>query len=241
MIINQENIALNVLPPSKRYNIVTGVVFDKWIAWFKGLASQMVWLHDIYKLYTDGSYSYPYWSAGIYNKGDRVNSVYGVYESTEDANSNIPTGSGWMKLTPSFIGSSERVLYSGMRIRLEYALNKQFGNELVINGYSGFKQPVSYSGSGQLPLSDIYITASPPAYVSFAFSNSSQIEGGISTVSSINGIANVTINTIASSYQFKIYIPAPVYLSIGPEAEKIIRGFVDRYIMIGVGYSIIQY
>jgi len=240
MIINQENIALNILPPSKRVNVVTGSVLNKWIGWIKGIASQMVWLHTIFSDYTEGS-DYPYWVAGTYNKGDRVNSIYGAYECLEDGNSNIPTGEGWMRLTPSIIGSSERLLYTGMRIKLEYALNKVFSNELALNGYSGFKQPVTYSGTGQLPLSDIYITTSLPVYVSFAFSNATQSLGGISQVSLTNGICNSTINTIASSYVFIIHIPSSVYSLIGSEAENIIRGFVDKYVMAGIQYSITQY
>jgi len=243
--INQQNIALNMLPPSKRVNISTLESYPKWKQWFIGLASQMVWLHSVCKSYIYGSANLYYNDVIYYNVGDRVNTVFGVFECIiSNYGVSVTNSFYWYKITPNFIGVSERVLYQKSRIVLEYALNRQFGYQLSQNGFSGFRQPESYSSTGQLPLSDIYISSSSPASVSIVMYQNRRVSNTLYDHSSGYFMFGSLILTAASSYQFTVNIPSSVYGSIDSNpvtAEAIVRQFVDKYCLIGVGYSINTY
>jgi len=246
-VINPENISLNVLPPSKHSELRedgTTFTFFRFIQWFKGIQGNAVRLYGIFSDFVYGS-TVAYWNnATTYAKGRKVMTSFGVYESQESNAATFPVGSSkWLYVAPN-LGIQERIRFKASRIVLEMALNRQFRKELSDNGFVGFRQPTSYSGTGQLPLSDIYISALPPEYVSFAFSSATQSLGGINTVSSTNGLATISIIGAASSYKFQINIPVSVYASINSNAtiaEKIVRNFVDRYCAVGIEYEIATY
>ena len=245
LVVNPQNISLNVLPPTKRISPKDGSILNGWIALFKNIASQMVYVNEIFKRYQNGS-EYPYYSfSTAYVVGDRVKNEFGVFECIA-SNTGVSTTNYtyWNLIISSFIGANERVLYTGKRIVLEYALNRYFGGELMANSFAGFRQPTSYSATGQLPLSDIYISALPIVDVSFGIGDVSQNLGSIGDISLNYGICDDTIVGVASSYMFQINIPVNVFASINsdlPTAEKIVRNFVDKYCLIGVGYNVVTY
>lgn len=238
---NPETTALNVLPFSKRVSLVTGLVLKRWISWFKGISGEAVRQNKIFTDYINGSI-YNFWNIAVtYNKGQRVNTKFGTFEALESNVGVFPQGSDkWMLLNKFIIGSIERTRFNGTRIVLEKALNHQFQKELSDNGLTGFKQPTSYSGTGQLPLSDIYITTVTvvlSSFVSFTDNGSDSF--------TINSGSNYSFTdetySVDTTYNYNIHVPVSVSLTIGIEYDKIIRNFVDLYNMTGTQYTIILY
>lgn len=236
--LDQEELALEILPPSKRANIVTGQPYPYWIGLFKGISSLAVWLYGIFFRYMNGGLFADWDVLVTYNKGDRIKDVFGVYESTVDGNlANATSDTNfWYKILNSHIGAYERVNYNYQRIILEYGLNRNFGTT--------FRQPTSYSGTGQLPLSDIYIEqAALDAYSIISYTTLVPPDTIYSAPTGYYSFTTLFVGS-ASSYLFNVYIPAAVYAAIDPVptiAEKIVRAFVDKYRFVGVNYNVLTY
>lgn len=236
--LNQEDLALEILPPSKRANITTGEPYPYWIALFKGISTIAIFIYNVFKKYMYGGVFVNWSSVTTYNKGDRVKDQFGVYESLKDSNLANPTSDEtfWYKILSTHIGAYERVNYNYQRIVLEYALNRRFD--------STFRQPTSYSGTGQLPLSDIYIESVTPDYYSILGFDNLHPENSIYSIPTGFFAFDGLISTVSSFYQFSVNIPSSVYALIDSNpvvAEKIVRNFVDKYRLVGVQYIIIIY
>jgi hypothetical protein len=207
-----------LLPPEKRSS--------KMLAWVVNLVSPLQYLSDlIFTSYRTGSTASPY-ASGAYSKGDRVRYYYAIYESLSDLNTDLPTAATWRKVQDNFIGVTERAIYTGQKIVLEYAINKWFNTQ--------FRQP---------PLqADIYIT-SPGINVPFFRIGSG--EGNSSSVFS-NASSEFVIDSydIAQNYSIIINVPLAVFTALGnndDDRENIIRNFVDRYIISGIYYKVQTY
>lgn len=117
--ITYSTVAEQIAPPDKRGPFL--------LAWYKALLSPNQWLRDLwFGEYLSGSTA-PAYSAGTYNKYDRVIYNKVVYESLINGNIDIPTSTNWFQVQANFIGMSERILYTGNTLTLTYALNKWFG------------------------------------------------------------------------------------------------------------------
>jgi hypothetical protein len=108
-------------------------------------------------------------------------------------------------------------------LELEYALNKRFGTTYV--------NPPS--------VSPIYISNITPPVIVFRV-------GGIESISSSsynNGSDSFVIDDYSFPLpaNFTINIQTATYNALGSTKEKIVRMFVDRYVAIGLTYTITPY
>ncbi len=212
--------AVELLPPDKR--------FTKNVGWVRSLLSQNQYNHtDIFIDYKTGS-AYPVWNnLGTWNIGQRV--IYGqsVYESIINNNSLVPTDvTGWRVYQQYFIGVDERLTYRGENLILTYALNERFNTT--------FRQP---------PLvSDIYITNNQIGIIPFVVGENEFESSVVYFDFSYNFIINsYTPNSVTN---FTIFVPLAVYNSLSADPlsrEKIIREFADRYVNVGMTYTITTY
>lgn len=217
--INFNTLAVQVIPPDKRYS--------RMVAWVRMLLSPLQYLRDLwFGSYRSGSTAGA-WAAGTYAKYAQVKYNKAVYESLVNNNTSVPTTvANWKVVQNNFIGLSERILYSGQKLVLEYALNKWFGTT--------FRQPPSQS--------DIYITNNP---IGVAFFRSANVEDISSSVSN-SGSSEYVINNYSFNVQFNftIHVPVAVYNALdttGLNNEKIFKSFAGQYIPAGLTYQIITY
>lgn len=209
-----------MLPPDKR--------FIRSVAWVKILFSPLQYLRDLYfGSFRTGSAAPQWVNTSPYAKYAQVKYNKIVYESMADNNSDVPTTvATWRVVQFNFIGMSERILYNGVKLVLEYAMNKWFG--------TNFRQPPNQS--------DIYINNNSVPIGVFRC-------GGIESISSIvydTTSSEYIINqySFAAAYNFTIYCPVLVYNALDPSLvnnEKIFRAFVDRYVPTGITYNIQTY
>lgn len=130
--IDFDQFAVQQLPPDKR--------FKRQVAWVRILLSVLQYLRDIwFGSYRTGSTAPTWVNSAPYAKYDLVkysNKI--IYESLIDNNSEVPTNtSAWRVAQLNFIGLSERILYNGQKIVLEWAMNKWFGTTFRQPTYMG--------------------------------------------------------------------------------------------------------
>lgn len=236
----------NMLPPDKRTPVMQ--------QWVKKLLSGIAWLNgNALVNYPDPSgITYgTFIPSSSYSSGDIVYYRYALYQRLYSDNyvvGTLPTDTNHFALIlPVFIGVNERLCYNGTTLTLTWALNKYFNTT--------FRQPTS--AYGQTPLSDIYI-------INFSSNAQSFIVGATEVDSSAVGAtisSGFVMDTLSNDpfSDFAIYIPQVVFNGINDlpviptqgsgisidstvtAREKIIRAFVDRYIVAGVNYSIHTY
>ena len=215
--IDTDQMVSDLLPPEKRS------IENKSL--LKGVFSAFKRLHSIFYAYLIGDSSATSWSAGTYTLGAHVKYKDGaVYECVVSSTTTEPTSSSdWIRILDSFIGSDESQNFNGTKLELEYALNKRFGTTYV--------NPPS--------VSPIYISNITPTIIPFRV-------GGIESISS-SSYYNTSDTFVINSYtfplsdSFTINIPIATYNALGTTKEKIVRSFVDRYISIGITYTITPY
>lgn len=213
----------------------------------RGYLGELEWLDSIFRKFMDGSDVLSFYDSSVtYSKYDKIKDNFCVFESKIDNNIGNPTSNEdcWDKILDSFIGNTERVTYVCRQLPFEYALNHYFQQQILENGFIGWKQPDSLVGDDYSPKSDIYISQIIPENVSFAFSNNSVQQSGITSISLFNGITDITINSLATFYRYAINIPTDVYNSLGTTddiRDSIIRNFVDKINVCGCGYEINVY
>jgi hypothetical protein len=218
--IDYSKYAVQMLPPDKR--------FTKQVAWVKILLSPIQYLRDLFfGSYRTGSTVSIWVNSSPYSKYAQV--IYNkiVYESLINNNSDLPTvTTSWRVVQPNFIGLSERILYNGSKVVLEYALNKWFGTV--------FRQPNN--------VSDIYITNNSISISPFRVGGLESISSTVNNLTSSEFIMQSYTLTVTAN--FTIHCPVAVYNALDTgmiNNEKIFRAFVDRYIPAGVTYSITTY
>ena len=219
--IDYNKLAVQLLPPDKRYT--------KQVAWVRILLSVLQYLRDLwFGSYRTGSTA-PIWvNTSPYAKYDQV--IYSnkiVYESLIDSNSELPTNTAaWIVVQQNFIGLSERILYNGQKLVLEWAMNKWFGTT--------FRQPPNTP--------DIYISNNSLAVASFRDGLTESVSSTVGLFGSSEYIGLTSNYTVAAN--FAIYCPVAVFNALDPTLinnEKIFRAFVDLYVAAGVTYEIITY
>ncbi len=218
---NMYKIVGEVTPPNKR--------LDVFLHWLWSLVSPLQWLYEaLFDTWRTGvsDPAYTDYSAGSYDKGDRVKYINGVYESLEDSNTDLPTTSKWVLITDNFIGVEDRVLFNGQKIIYEYALNTWFGTTF---------DPVPGD-------SDIYIETNAIVTGNFRTGVSEARSSSIGVTRSSEPIGDET--QAIAGYNFTIYIPTAVYNALDADSanrEKIVRNFADRYCPVGLNYNIQTY
>lgn len=221
---NYYEIAANEVPPNKRLPV--------YLTWVFVLVSAMNWLHDvIFNVWKKGGESYPVYSAGTFDKYERVIYNKGVYESLIDSNTDLPSvTTSWIKLTDSFIGVDERILFGTSKLTLEYALNKWFFTE--------FRQP----NFDDTSISDIYIETNEVTTGFFRVGLIEDESTSIGTEQSSEPIGDDGALTI--QYNFTIWFPTAVYSALDADSavrESIVRSFADNYVPTGLFYNILTY
>lgn len=208
----------------------------KWILWAKGLVYPLFWRMGLFVQYQNGTMVSNYSGAVTYDIGGQVKFNYAVWESLVNGNTgNIPDASSdyWIKVNDSFIGISESSRYGGGKLNLEWALNRYF--------QTTFRQPDS--DVSPTP-SEIYITNTPPTYVSFVSFSTETLTSNVYTNITSDFVFTDEVYGSASSYLFTVNIPAAVYAAINADAaiaETIVRQFLDKYVVSGVYYEIVTY
>lgn len=213
--------AVQMLPPDKR--------FTRQVAWVRILLSCLQYLRDLwFGSYRTGSTAPTWVNSAPYAKYALVkysNKI--IYESLINNNSDVPTNTAsWRVAQQNFIGLSERILYNGQKLVLEYAMNKWFGTT--------FRQPNNQS--------DIYISNNTIAIPSFRVGANEAGSTVVSTQSSSEFVGIDSNFTVASN--FTIYCPVAVYNALDTTLinnDKIFRAFVDKYVPAGVTYTITTY
>ena len=210
-----------LMPPDKRYS--------KGVAWLKSLTSplQPLW-YQMFVLYKVGAIGfYPTWTAGTYNKFDRVQYGQTIYESLVDNNTAVPTDSNYWRIFQfSFIGVDERMKYNGTHLVLEYALNTRFGTNFV--------QPPGTS--------DINFTINNPSNNVFVVGGDEFNSDNVKLTSSSNVIINDY--NFSTFYNLVINVPVAVWNALAADdltREKIMRQYVDTLIHTGIKYTFQTY
>lgn len=211
-----------MLPPDKRNN--------KMVRWIQVILSPLQWVRNLwFGEYRTGSTASAWNNLVIipYSKYDRVIYKKAVYESLVSGNTSIPTDTTkWMLVQSNFIGLSERLLYTGQKLTLEYALNKWFGTT--------FRQPPSTS--------DIYITNNVVPIAPFRVGLTSPVSSSVGLTSSSEFVGQTA--QFAAAINFTIYVPVAVYNALDSNSanrDKIFRSFADKYVAAGMVYQIQTY
>lgn len=220
--VNFDLFGVQMLPTDKRYN--------KLVRFVQSLLTPAQWLRDLYGgSYRTGSTASAWSNGATYAKYAQVKFNKQVYQSLEDGNigntpSNSPTK--WALVQENFIGVSERILYGGQKLTLEYALNKWFGTV--------FRQPNL--------VSDIYIGTNVIPVPAFIVGDTEPFSSTVGRTISSEYIGPTPVLTVTSN--FTIYVPEAVYNALDPDMinnERIFRSFADRYVPAGLTYNIETY
>jgi len=236
----------NMLPPDKRTPVMQ--------RWVKALLSGITWLNgNALVNYPDpsGITYVVFISSSSYAPGQIVYYRYALYQRLYSDNYTtgiLPTDTDhFVLILPVFIGLNERLCYNGTTLTLTWALNRYFNTT--------FRQPGS--AYGQTPLSDIYIVNFNSGAQSFIVGAAETDSSAVAAATSSGFVINALTDDPLSD--FAIYIPLTVFNTIDEipplpppgtgitgntlisGREKIIRAFVDKYIVAGINYSIHTY
>lgn len=191
--------------------------------------------------FQSGDPQIPYNSATTYALGDPVQYNFATWESLQDGNTgNTPAEDSiyWIKRNNSFIGVDERCKYTGRRLTLTWALNKQFGTT--------FRQPPwpddAYTTGPAWP--DIYITLDTPVIRTFVVGVTDSECSEVGEFDSTGYVSEIEDYGTASTFAYIIHFPVGVYSALGPAAdsrEAVVRQFVDKYNLAGFTYTIETY
>lgn len=218
--INIQQFAHDALPPEKRsaedVAAMSGVLaaFDKqWTVFLANLNG------------ADVQYGAAAWAAGAYAVSDVV--IYfptGEAYVCETATSAEPTtSSDWRKIADCFIGFNEMQHFDGTTLSLTYALNRRF--------LTNYVNPPSTS--------DIYIVNTPLEvsvfYVGTDETTSSSVGDDVSSE------FVMAAYTITPATAFDVQVPTAVMTALGSNAEKIVRQFIDKYVILSLNYTVTPY
>lgn len=212
--MNQQ--AVDLLPPDKRDPQPLGLL--------QALLTPVQWCRDlVLGTFKTGSTA-PAYSAGTYNKCDKVKYNKSIYEALVTT-TNLPTvTTDWMLIQPNFIGVDERIKYNGQAIVLTWALNMEFDGV--------FRQPVTGLNS------DIYLTNIAPVLSGFRV-GLDESGTGVSSIGQTTSSASIGgTYPFVQVNNFQINIPTALYALTNDSA---IRNFVNKYIPISLNYIIVAY
>ena len=203
----------------------------KYLAWIKSLATPIQWAwNNLFVDWLNGS-TYllftSYSAIHFFNVGDRV--IYidkAVYECVSGIAKGFtnPLDSNWIKINENFIGANERIKYTSQNITLEYALNNWFQN---------------IGATKQIFISTNIISST---YFLMGYT------GTYSSKMALNGQYSSSFMGLTPTYPTQINMtvnfPLALYnsLDIVPSnRDLIIRSFVDKYIVAGITYNIVNF
>ena len=203
--------------------------------------------HDnIFNDYAQGS-TYPAWAtATSYTYGTKIQygfSVYSCILAHTSSSSIKPTNSTyWYKTNANFIGMNERILYTGQKLIMEYALNRQF----QITPFSSIQWD---NGTATAPpYTQIYITNNTAQIGGFFLSPNDNFTQPICQSDSLTGDIAPTDYVFTSNYWFTIHVPSAVASAINtlygqsvPFYQSVIRAIADKYTEAGKIYNIVTY
>lgn len=213
-------------PPDKR--------LPKWLAWLNSLMAPMQWVRDLFfESFVSGSPASLYSGATSYVLGDRVRFTdFSVYECILATTGNDPTDTTyWIKIQQVWMGSDERVMYTGQKLSLEYFLNRWFGTTFI--------QPVYNPPSSN---SDIYLEENQEAFGFIQFTTedfcSQQFTEEPNTLDFMYTTYAAYLN------DFTVNIPLAVYNALGPDdptRTAAVRQQVSKYSIFPAVYNIVTY
>lgn len=214
--IDTDQAAKDLLPPKKRD---TGP-----LATLRALLRPMQRNANIYFDYMrEGSTAAAY-TPGSYALGAVVNYNYGIYEAIVDGTTQPPEdATQWRKLSGTTIGTDQSQHFSGSKLILEYALNAQFG--------TNFAQPPSQS--------DIYIDLTGAGIQVFRVGDTEGISSSVGDTTSSEFVYDGY--SVGAIINFAVMVPILVYTGLGADADYILREFIDRYLPVGITYTIQTY
>ena len=234
--LNYSDAFAQLLPPHKR--------LPKWLAWMGAFAVAAQWVHDkFFTSYVLGSTALDWSNVSTYVLGNRVRYIdNAVYEAIgAPPTGNVPTDTTyWYKIQSNFIGMNERVQYSGVKLMLEYALNRIF----KVSPFS-----TQQWNTPTPPYTQIYITNTTNIQSNFWLSNggAGALTSYLSNTSAFNRYFLGNAYAAFNSNSFTIHVPIAVYTAIGAvqpsgvTADKAIRALVDKYAQAGKFYNIVTY
>jgi hypothetical protein len=204
----------------------------KALAIVKAWLSPLEWLrNNTWNYRKNGSSGYQYGSGITYAKGQISNYGGATYEATQSTIGNVPTNKTyWTLVAENMIGFDERINYQGRKKTLEYLLYRFFvNNALTIN----FSNNTPNSSSNH----SIYIVTSQ-------LSNSFISNSTFGSVS----YKNIQTDGVFLTYtptltQFTINVPNSVQIAFGgtTKTTNAIKSLVNKYIIIGVTYTVNYY
>lgn len=220
-VVDYYKLVLALLVPNKRT--------PKTTQWNNALVSATYNEHILLFDYYKGGTIAPDWSAStVYQIGDVVKYGKSIFQNAVADNTVTPTfDDSWVVVTDNFIGTDERILFTGEKLTFEYALNKWFGTV--------FRQPPNTS--------DIYITTNPKTDTAFLIGND---EPECSLVQN-NGSSELVVNAYSPDTAFKnmiIHVPSALFTSLGNSGENrknVVRRFADKYVNAGIIYDVVSY
>ena len=198
----------------------------RWVAWMSVLAIPLQWARDMFfNSYVNGSTDPIYIGGFSYIKGRRVRYGTAIYEAINvpPIGANPTDANYWYKVQDSWVGLAERITYTSQKIRLEYALNRNFG------------VTVSLPFAGADHATQIYIPNSTAA-------NNPFVIGG-ATPSVVYATEAYATNYVINSYNlngldFSVYVPSSYY---SPTIALSMAQFIDKYVTAGILYTITPY
>lgn len=216
--IDYDIASIELMPPDKRVSPNLQLV--------RSFFEPLRWLRAaLFDSYANGNAA-PVWIQGkVYPKYTLVQNLNTVYSSLKNGNKDAPTNpDSWRPIQDTFIGMNERILYNGSKLMFEYALNRWF--------FGVFRQP---------PLqSDIFITTQPIPVNGFIVSGTSPSK----IYRSFSSEFVVNKNLSSFNVTMTIHIPVAIYTALSSnliEREQIIRAFADKYVALGIFYSVETY
>jgi len=218
--VNYINLIKALLVPDKRT--------PNNIAWNTALVDRVDNEHiNIFNYYKAGQIA-PFWSATTYNIDDRVRYGKTIFQNTISGNTIQPTfDNTWVVISDNFIGVDNRVLFTGEKLTLEFALNQWFDTQ--------FKQP---------PLvSDIYISTNSISDSTFIVGNIDDETSLVGNNTSLEFITDSYINA-ATFYNMIIWVPNIKLSTLGTtlaDQQNTVRVFGDKYVNAGITYAVSGY
>ena len=198
------------------------------VAWNEALVDSTANEHSIIFDYYKQGLIAPFWSATTYNIGDIVRYGKSTWQNTLSGNTVAPsTNNSWALVAENFIGVDDRILFTGEKLTLEYALNKWFDTT--------FRQPNL--------VSDIYITTNTNTESTFIIGNFDDESSLMGNETSSEYVTNSYVN-VAAFNNMIIWVPITKLSTLGTtlaDQKNTVRMFGDKYVAAGIIYDVQSY
>jgi hypothetical protein len=224
--LTYSNLGEQLLPPRKRLTAM--------IAWVGGvLLSPLQWLHDLFNLWAfNKDNTKDYELATVYSVGEMVKWLDGsVYICIAATTAGIlPNDTNyWLKYSDYDLGLYWRANYTGQKLQLEYALNRNYSTT--------FEQPPNPS--------EIYVTTTAIDTNGFTVG----IDSTETSTAAVNGDAEFFVGESYTYdvYSLIIYVPTATLAALEGEsspytkAKKRILTYANQLIFAGVTAKVEAY